>query len=175
MTFDEVINITTETENLKIHQDKESPKNLKIIITVFIAFFLFILYLNFDFFLNMPSNMKDIIIKAFLILLLDSCILLAPLNFIPYFKIKTIDINYKTIKIKENLRYTSEMIISSEIKTSDVKRAMVSTIEKGDSKGRFNIVVLELKNKKQITLFDDISLYSLRNISREINIFINKN
>lgn len=114
---------------------------------------------------------EKFIIKCALLLFLNLSIILAPLNFIPYFKIKEFKMDKKST-LKVNKSYKSEMISSIEINTSDLKRSKVSIIKKESSSG-YHDLLLELKNKEEIKLFSRLPLYELRKISREINIFIN--
>jgi hypothetical protein len=168
------IKIKVNSDTLVLEEARLSNKKLITITFSYFILFLITIFMNIDCFGYAQSinEVRDLILFIFLMIFYNCLFLITPLYLVDYFKSKIINFNEDFIEIKDNKNnlIKNNMVLKNKVKKNVLKR---SKVEKSDQTGLYSLI-LEFKNKEEIILWTDESFNELKNISTEINKFINK-
>jgi len=168
------IEIKREQGKLIIEENRLSNKKLMIMIFLYFILSIFTIFINIEGFNNAKNiiEIRNLILLVFFVIFYNCMFGIMSIILVDFFKKKNVAFDENFIKIKDNqsnlMKKTMKLRESREIKS--LRRAKV---EKSENKELYSLI-LEFKDNKEITLWTEESFGKLKEISVEINKFINK-
>lgn len=167
------LQIKIKDNNLKILEPRASKKVFSIYASLMITSIIFVFFTTRLFFDNAPYiSIEDMFLHFFLIALSSIPILVVPLYVLNSLFSEELLITNENIFISNNKKNLIKNKFEHKeiIEIKNFKRAKIESIS--DKNNNLYRLFLELKNNKEIVVFDGLDFQEIKNASRIINRFV---